>query len=50
MAEQRTIPVDPDLRDRVRKLKGDKTYREIISEWADRYANENISDRHRESP
>lgn len=35
--EQRTIPVYKATRDRIRELKGDKSYDEIISELADRY-------------
>lgn len=47
--DNRTIPVRKATRDRVRRLKAGKTYEEIISEWADRYGNEVVANRHTES-
>lgn len=35
--KQRTIPVYEETRDRVRQIKGTKSYDAIISEWVDRY-------------
>lgn len=40
MVEQRTIPVSPSTRDRVRELKDGRTYDELLSSWADREAND----------
>ena len=34
--EQRTIPVSPQTRDRVQAVKGERTYDELLSEWAER--------------
>lgn len=35
--EQATIPVHPSTRNRVRKMKGvERTYDELLSEWAER--------------
>lgn len=41
--EQRTIPVHKQTRDRVNRLKGERTYEEIISEWADEHGNDERS-------
>lgn len=37
MSEQRTIPVRPALRDRIRELKGDSTYDEFLEMLTDQY-------------
>lgn len=37
---QRTIPVYEGTRDRVRELKGNRSYDEIIAEWAAKYETE----------
>jgi hypothetical protein len=34
--EQRTIPVSPSTRDRVRELREGRTYDELLEEWAER--------------
>ena len=37
MADQVTIPVHPETRDKVREIKGfERSYDELLSEWADR--------------
>lgn len=37
MSEQRTIPVRPELRDRIRRLKRGQTYDQFLKELADQY-------------
>lgn len=39
MVEQRTIPVRPKLRDRIRDLKDGKTYDQFLTELTDQYEN-----------
>jgi len=37
MAEQRTVPVSPETRDKIREIKGfERSYDELLSEWAAR--------------
>ena len=41
MAEQVSIPVSPNTRNRVREIKGfERTYDELLSEWASEFGND----------
>lgn len=44
--EQRPIPVPKEIRDEIRELKGDRSYRELLEEWIDRYAAEKRTRHH----